>query len=293
MQTWALDSRIDRVNGSRQDETWVSSLWKDESACLLRVTSDSELPFDDDGELRVARPKGSYDQRRHFLIGLVDDVPWFATQQEVNEPRVSGRSMLASLGDVERELVMAALALVNWHKVAPYCGQCGCVTLVRDGGSMRVCPSCQRERFPRTDPAAIVAVMDAEGRLLLAHNSAWKHNRRSLLAGFVDAGESLEQAVRREVWEEVGLRLGSITYLGSQPWPFPRSLMIGFVAQALEGDVCVDAVEIDQAKFWHVDEYEAAIANGHIATPTSGSIAGGIIEQWRNGTLAIPSESLS
>ena len=158
---------------------------------------------------------------------------------------------------------------------------------MRQAGHVRYCPACDRDRFPRTDPAIITAILDDADRLLLAHNTAWDVPRMSLVAGFVDAGESLEACVRREALEEVGVRLAEVRYVASQPWPFPRSLMLGFVARAEASDVTVDGIEIDRAVFVTRDEYDAMLADGRLAMPTSVSIAASLIGLWRRGELSV------
>ena len=132
----------------------------------------------------------------------------------------------------------------------------------------------------------IVAITDGDGRLLLGHHTGWDEQRVSILAGFVEAGESLEQAVRREVREESGLELGAVRYVGSQPWPFPRSLMLGFVADAASTDVRVDGDEIEWADFYTVAEVDQRVADGRLVLPQQLSIASTIIAAWRAGRLA-------
>ena len=159
--------------------------------------------------------------------------------------------------------------------------------MVREAGHVRHCERCDRDRFPRTDPAVITAILDADDRLLLAHNATWDAARMSLVAGFVDAGESLEACVRREVFEEVGVRLAEVRYVASQPWPFPRSLMLGFVAEALTDDVHVDGDEIEWANFYTVDEVAEQVADGRLVLPLKLSIASRLIGAWRDGRLTV------
>ena len=153
------------------------------------------------------------------------------------------------LSDNERDIAAAASAVTQWHRLEPMCPQCGGGTKVINGGFARHCTVCQRDHFPRTDPAVIVAVVDKSDRLLLGGQETWG-NRVSVLAGFVEAGESLEQAIHREIGEEVDISLSAVTYFGSQPWPFPRSLMVGFFARAATTDICIDADEIAYADWF-------------------------------------------
>ena len=137
----------------------------------------------------------------------------------------------------------------------------------------------------RSDPAVIVAVTDADDRLLLGRQPVWAKGRVSVFAGFVEAGESLEQAVHREVFEEVGLRLGPPRYLGSQPWPFPRSMMLGFTARALDTALTLDAREIEAARWYTRGQLETALAHGELTLPMRTSIAHRMITAWRRGEL--------
>lgn len=286
MELWVPGSELDRVGDDRIDPAWIRRLWAAPQARLLGVSPEGRIGLDPRGEPRLRRPEGEFDEQRHFLVGIVGGAGVFTVEEPVEEPAALARLAVRGLDDTGRDLVMTALALVNWHAVAPYCGFCGGWTEVRQGGHVRHCAACDRDRFPRTDPAVITAILDADDRLLLAHNTNWDANRMSLVAGFVDAGESLEACVRREAFEEVGVRLGEVTYVASQPWPFPRSLMLGFVARALAAEITVDGLEIDRALFVTRTEYDAMLADGRLGMPTSVSIAATLIGMWRRGELS-------
>lgn len=293
MELWVPGSALDLVGDDRIDPAWVRRLWTADGARLLRVGRDGRLPLAASG-LRFETPGGELDEQRHLLIGTVDGQGVFAIdvadEPDEADPGASGepaRVVLPRLGDTERDIATTALALVNWHRVAPHCGVCGGWTIVRQAGHVRHCPTCNRDRFPRTDPAVITAILDADDRLLLAHNANWDANRMSLVAGFVDAGESLEACVRRECREEVGVDLLDVRYVASQPWPFPRSLMLGFVASAAPGEVRPDGVEIDHAEFVSRDDYDAMLADGRLVMPPTVSIAANIIGLWRSGRLRV------
>lgn len=285
MDLWAPTSRLDRVEEQR-DPAWVREVWA--GGVVLDVDLDGNLACDAAGTgLAWRDPREPYDEQRHLLLGLVDGVPHFAHLSEEPGATASLRALGAHLDDTGNDLAATALALVNWHLVAPYCGVCGGPTIVRHGGDVRYCPHCERDRFPRTDPAVIVAILDPAGRLLLGHHAGWDEPRVSILAGFVSAGESLEQAVRREVREEASIELGVVRYVGSQPWPFPRSLMLGFVAEALTDDVHVDGDEIEWANFYTVDEVAEQVADGRLVLPLKLSIASRLIGAWRDGRLTV------
>ena len=288
MEPWVPHSRLDRVVDARLDEAWVAAQWSNPEAWVLGVDDRSFVSSDTAGHaLRAIRPGGPHDPQHHYLVGTVDEHPWFAVAATPQGPSASLRQLGAFLPETESDLATTAVALVNWHRVAPHCGRCGAITQVRSGGLMRWCPQCERQRFPRTDPAVIVAILDDDGRLLLGHQAAWEPGRVSILAGFVEAGESLEQAVHREIAEESGLELTALRYVGSQPWPFPRSLMLGFVARARGTEITVNGSEIEWARFYTQSEVDAALADGEISLPGTASIASRIIGAWRGGRLGV------
>jgi NAD+ diphosphatase len=184
------------------------------------------------------------------------------------------------LDDTQAGLFTTAVALSLWHSRHEYCARCGAPTLPVNTGWARQCPRCSTEHYPRVDPAVIMAVVDDQDRILLGRQAGWPERRFSTLAGFVEPGESLEAAVRREVREEAGVPIGEVSYLGSQPWPFPSSLMVGFLAHALDDEVRVDGVEIAQARWWSRGELLADIAAGEVLLPPTVSIARRLIEHW-------------
>jgi NAD+ diphosphatase len=193
------------------------------------------------------------------------------------------REVGALLDDAGAGLFTAAVGLANWHVVHPRCARCGTPTEVVQAGWARRCPDCGAEHYPRTDPAVIMAVVDDEDRLLLGRQATWPEKRYSTLAGFVEPGESLEAAVRREVAEEAGIEVGEVEYRGSQPWPFPSSLMLGFRAHALSTTARADGVELAHARWWTREEFEADLASGELRLPPRVSIARRLIEDWYGG----------
>jgi NAD+ diphosphatase len=208
--------------------------------------------------------------------------PW--EQQDIRA--VSLREVGSLLGDRDAGLFTHAVALANWHDTHTHCPLDGTPTVPAAGGHSAICPKDGSEHFPRTDPAVIMLVTDPDDRCLLARNAAWPGRRVSILAGFVDPGESAEQAVVREVAEETGIKVHNVQYLGSQPWPMPRSLMLGFRADAPAGQVIsVDHDELAEAHWFSRDELLAAIKAREIALPPSVSIARHIIESWFGGPL--------
>lgn len=187
--------------------------------------------------------------------------------------------------DVDTALAVSAVAVLQWRRDAKFCGQCGLGVAVSSSGWEMVCPK-GHITFPRTDPAVIMAIHDSNDRLLLGRNSAWGPGRYSVLAGFVEAGESLEAAVRREVFEESHIKVGELHYFGSQPWPFPRSLMLAFNGWTTENDVAVDGKEIADARFFTRDELIEALRRQEIHLPNPTSVAASLIQAWLGSTFA-------
>lgn len=190
-----------------------------------------------------------------------------------------------SEGDALREMATTAVAISAWHASHPRCALCGDPTEPRKGGWVRWCARDEREHYPRTDPAIIVAITDDADRLLLAHAALWTARRFSLLAGYMEPGESLEQTVHREVWEEARMEVSDIRYIGSQPWPFPASVMVGFTARATSTEFTLDQEEITEARWVARDELLGLIDSGEIIPAPRGSIARRMIEDWHGGPI--------
>lgn len=192
------------------------------------------------------------------------------------------RTLAPVLSDEDNAFAIEAVAVANWHESHGFCPRCGSATEVVKSGWVRRCPAENSEVFPRTDAAVIVRITDADGRLLLGSNVAWENNRYSLLAGFVDPGESLEGAVVREVFEESGLRIVEPRYLGSQPWPFPASLMLGFeatlAADQAPHETVPDGEEIVDLRWFSREDVRAA--GDSVLLPGPISIAGAMIREW-------------
>lgn len=195
------------------------------------------------------------------------------------------RELGAGLDVLEDGLAAEAVALAAWHAANERCPRCGEQTAVVLGGWVRHCPAEGVDLYPRTDPAVIMAVVDADDRLLLGHAAHWPDRRFSTLAGYVEPGEGLEQAVRREVAEETGVVVGDVLYRGSQPWPFPASLMLGFRARATTTAVTVDGVEVTEARWFTRDGLAADVDAGRVLLPGRQSIARALVEEWFGAPL--------
>ena len=243
------------------DDAWLLLGAEDDGARVLAVRLPDEHPLPVRGE--------PADVLVHLPDGPVTRGGWRSL-----------RAVGAALDAHDAGLATAAVALDAWHDRHPRCPRCGAPTRVAQAGWSRVCDADGSEHYPRTDPAVIMAVVDDDDRLLLGHAAAWSAGRWSTLAGFVEAGESAEQAVRREVAEETGVEVGDVEYAGSQPWPFPGSLMLGFRARATSTRVQVDGVEMAEARWFTRDGLAAAVASGEVLLPGGASIARALVEQW-------------
>lgn len=211
------------------------------------------------------------------------DTSWSQEQSEetLNDGFATAREIGSLLGPQEFELAMQATALSNWHKAHPRCPRCGAPTRVDLGGAARFCEEDKSQHHPRTDPAIIVLVRDEDDRILLGHQSVWPEGRFSNFAGFLEPGETLEQCVAREVLEEAGVSLSHINYLGSQPWPFPASIMIAFEAVAQNPEAArPDGEEITEVKWFSRDDLKSAAADGSLLLPPKISVARKMIERW-------------
>ena len=195
------------------------------------------------------------------------------------------REVAATLNPTDTAIFIEASAIANWHATHTHCPRCGTATVPEAGGWVRRCPADGSEHYPRTDPAIIVTVVGPDGRLLLGGGGPLDARNYSTLAGFVEPGESLEQAVVREIGEEVGVRVTACQYLGSQPWPFPASLMLGFTASTADTEATPDGVEVTRARWFSRSELQAAVLGGEIVISSRLSIARALIEHWYGGVI--------
>ena len=297
------DPSLDRAGPWRDDPQWLERALEDSSARSLPVWRNQNLVGGlDNGSPRVILH--SVDMHRHasevVFLGLDGDAPVFAAdysalnEQEVTELVGQGFTDLRKVGPLLSEPDAALLAyargILFWHRNHRYCGRCGAQTRSRKGGHLRACinPDCRRPSFPRTDPAVIVLVEHPGGdgyppRCLLGRSPHFPPGMYSTLAGFVEPGESMEQTVRREVFEESGVEVGEVRYLASQPWPFPSSLMIGFHATATSTHIRLHDDELEDARWFEAAEIFGLIDKGDQETfclPRKDSIARYLIEVW-------------
>ena len=298
---------LDRAAERRRDRAWLASQAADPAARAVVAG--------DDGVLVTAEPRlalvslSDLDASEPLLLGLDDAGPLFAvdadgtrTDGRLRPPVGAGsmrddgvrapvgatarralglRAAAASLPQADGGLAAYAAALVNWHRRHGHCSVCGRPTEVAEGGILRRCPHCGAEHHPRTDPVVIMLVLDGD-RVLLGRQPTWPAGRYSALAGFVEPGESLEEAVAREVREEAGVEVGDPVYVSSQPWPFPTSLMVGFTAPWRSGEPYRADEELEDVRWFSRAEVAAAAADGDgaIGLPPRFAIARRLIERW-------------
>jgi NAD+ diphosphatase len=276
---------LDRAADRRDDPAWLAAMRADRRARVWPLWRDQCL-LAGDPPVPLAIPVGpDVDQARLVLLGLHEGIPYFtidlsdlalaeALASVAADTAADIRSVFTGLSAVQAGALAYARGLLYWDRQQRYCGRCGSVTQTRSAGHQRVCTNreCNTLLFPRIEPAVITLVETATTprRCLLARHRASKIGGYSLLAGFVEIGESLEDAVRREIGEEVGVELREIGYIGSQPWPFPAGLMVGFRATAAAESFSVDGNEILQARWFTRDELtEYGQTTGRLGRPDS------------------------
>ena len=279
---------LDRAAAERRRPEWVEARREEPGARAL-VLSERGV-WMEDGRLLLVRPGDGA-----VFLGLSGDVPVFATDAGEDEPASGApaglREAASELPAAEAGLAAYAAALLTWHRRHRFCANCGQPTQPRDAGHERECPTCGAHHFPRTDPVVIVRVTDG-ARLLLGRKAEWPERRYSVLAGYVEPGEGLEDAVRREIQEEAGVEVLSASYVASQPWPFPSSLMVGFHATARAGDPRPHDVELADVRWFERGEVEdAAAGRGAVFLPPPFTIARRLIDGWLAGGGQAPGRS--
>jgi NAD+ diphosphatase len=272
---------IERCAEFRSDAQWLARAWADPTTRALPV-DDGVVPVDESGRrVRGLTTSDVPDDAERMLLGTDSSgVTWFAVRMPVTGRGAGLRDVGAELASDDVALATTAIALDNWHRAHPRCPRCGDRTRPDQAGWIRRCVGDGSEHYPRTDPAVIVLVIDADDRALLGRQGRWQPTWFSTLAGFVEPGESAEAAVYMEVLEESGVVVDEMAYLGSQPWPFPCSLMLGYHAWATSTGIAVDGEEIVEARWFTRDELASACDEGSVALPPAVSIARRLIERW-------------
>lgn len=289
-------SRIDRAGELRVNQETLDQLWQ--RAQIIHIAEGRVAAVDTSLTLISARDVAAHidaqtftEGNRYFLgLDLESKSPFFAWDTQwvgsvADEAKEVGfstvREIGSLLGEQELELSLHAIALSNWHRAHPRCPRCGGATRVDLGGAARFCDADQSQHHPRTDSAIIVLIKDRSDRILLGHQPVWPEGRFSTFAGFLEPGETFEQCVAREVFEESSVRVSELKYLGSQPWPFPASIMIAFEAvtdnpESAKGD----GEEITEVKWFTRAELKAAAEDGSLLLPPRISVARKMIEGW-------------
>jgi NAD+ diphosphatase len=286
----------DRTGLRRGDDAWLEQRWADPTSRVLVVSGTRIRPVD--GKVQWISPAETPDGLR-VLLGEQDGVTSFAvivdpatTSEEKSEWFALRAAFphLQEAGGAEAPLLFHAIGLAEWHHATRFCPRCGGELEVLMAGHEKVCTRCGKPQFPRTDPAVIMVVAHGEPgsddeRCLLGRQSAWPAGRYSTLAGFCEPGETLEDAVRREVAEETGIVVGEVEYFGNQPWPLPASLMVGFIARAETTDIDVDGEELEAARWFTRAEMKELTEAGTLELPSGVSISRSLVEHWYGGPL--------
>lgn len=289
-----VTTALDRMGQRRRDEAWLAERLADPGSRLLPVWRGQNLLRDSDEPMAAMLDRAAAAQLVEAapaiaLLGLVGEVAHFAVDVSHHQepPALPGlrfadlRSVGAIMGREEGGMLAYARGLIHWHQRHRFCGVCGSPTESREAGHMRRCtnPDCAAEHHPRTDPAVIMRI-EHEGRILLGRQKQWPPGMHSVLAGFVEPGESLEDTVRREVAEEAGIPVSDVRYHSSQPWPFPASIMLGFTARALHDRLQVDGEELELARWFTREELLASPENETFRMPRRDSIARRLVDDW-------------
>jgi len=287
---------LDRVSHLRADPAWMRGALEAESSLFFPVWRSRNLVVEGEVPHAVALPRAEAQNLLEeageiVLLGVANGIAHFAVdlspiEQPEQLPALAGRGAFADLRNIgaligrdEGAALAYARGMVHWHQTHRFCGACGTPTETREGGHLRVCssPGCGASHFPRTDPAVIMLVADGD-RCVLGRKAEWAPGMYSTLAGFVEPGESLEDAVRREVREETGLEVADVNYHSSQPWPFPASLMLGFHCRAATDNIHLDTDELEDARWFTRAELKNGA--GGMSRPRPISIARRLIDDW-------------
>jgi len=284
---------IDRASERRKDTVWIANQFNHPEALMVPVWRSHSLVKTGDPAEPVLPRIGAIaelDRSETVFLGLIDGIPYFAQDLSgYEDPPLTEWGEFVDLRDtgqlMERN-VAAVLAyargLMFWHARHRFCGVCGSPAAMEEAGHLRLCTNhdCRATHFPRTDPAVIMLVHDGGDRVILGRQKIWPPGMHSVLAGFVEPGESLEDAVAREVYEEVGVAIDEVTYHSSQPWPFPASIMLGFQARARSDTINVNRAELEDARWYSREELLASPEDRSFRLPRRISIARRLLEDW-------------
>lgn len=274
---------LDRAEHLREDSEALDRLWPQAKIIIIDLQGNARFQ-NDAADLFFLSGADFFSERpgNASFLGHADDQHWFAVRaefiSELPPHAVDLRTAAATWPHLQASIFAQARALLYWQERNHFCGACGHALSLLRGGFMAKCETCGCEHYPRTDSAVIMAVSDGQ-RLLLGRQANWPENRWSVLAGFLEPGESLEQTVIREVFEEAGVRVDRTEYAASQPWPFPASLMLGFHAYAQPQEAKAGD-ELEQAQWFSAEELRDGIASGQLGISPRLSISRWLIEDW-------------
>ena len=275
-------AEVDRSAHLRSDEAYIKSAWP--NALVLQFISEKFVSHSNQLTFVKGASLGEYDSQSDYFLGVKDGENFFLrhlNDETLTSEFKSLRAIGSFLSPRDIGLAVHAQGLANWHSKHPRCSLCGGPTAVVLAGAVRRCPADQSEHYPRTDGAIIVLIKDDKDQVLLGRQKVWPKHRFSTFAGFVEPGESFEHCVIREVREEAGVELTKINYLGSQPWPFPASLMIAFEAVTNTPELArADGDEIEEIRWFSREDMKAAIADKSLILPLEISVARQMINAW-------------
>jgi NAD+ diphosphatase len=285
---------VDRAGDIRLQPEELNRLW--DSGKILHhasgkflVTDLAQIKFLSAADIDGLKLSGSFESGEKIFLGIEKGIGYFAwcsdalnlLAHEEDQSYQSLRAIGDGLSDLEMGLAVHAQALANWHHAHQFCARCGARTTAGNGGTLRKCDQDASEHYPRTDPAIIVLIKDKDDRVLLGRQKVWPEHRFSCFAGFVEPGESFEHCVAREVGEEAGVDVADVYYLGSQPWPFPASIMIAFEARTNNPQAArPDGQEIEQIRWFSREEMKQAVLDKSLLLPPVMSVARKMIEAW-------------
>ncbi|HEY0151851.1 MAG TPA: NAD(+) diphosphatase [Longimicrobium sp.] len=288
---------VDRAGERRKDADWIAARMRDPRTRFAPVWEHRNLFVADEAAPRAAwltpgEAAPLVDAAGYaVLLGVADDAAYFSfplDEERADDPAIASagewgdlRRFGLGMESAEAGLLAFARGMGHWHARHRFCGVCGAPAEVREAGHLRACTGCGTHHFPRTDPAVIMRVQHGE-RCLLGRQHVWEPGVYSVLAGFVEPGESLEDAVAREVMEESGVAITDVRYHSSQPWPFPGSLMIGFTAEALTDEIRIED-EMEEVRWFTRDEVHRGLANGTFRFPSNYSISYRLVMDWLEG----------
>lgn len=310
-------SGLDRAADIRGDEDKLDAAMADDRARSLVIWRGKPLLSGEGRDMLVRLPMDhpliKASRTPPIFMGKEDDAPIFAhdisgwtpetldrdemgsfidrsEQQHPDAPDdaafVELRTVMTRLNARDAELIVTSKAMLSWHRSHRFCAKCGQESEMRQAGWQRTCPACNTPHFPRTDPVVIMLITHGN-RVLMGRSPGWPDGMYSLLAGFVEPGETMEAAVRREVLEETNVQIGKVGYLASQPWPYPSSLMFGCWGEAISDEITIDPVEIEHAEWFTREEIADAFAGRHpvLQPARKGAIAHFLLWNWLSDRL--------